>query len=159
MGRSVIVVAALLLTACARTEVVDLSRNQVLVSTRAAPACGEAGALRVANQMAAVAALRRGYDRFLILDAASDSNVRVSQAPGSTAYTTGTVTTTGRKTSTGSFRTYTPPQTVVTGRNAAAMRVLLLNPGEEGYLQGLDARTTLGPEWQAMVDDGVSTCQ
>jgi len=158
MRAVIIACAGLVLIGCARTEVVDLSRNQVLVSTSAAPACGETGALRVANQMAAVAAIRRGYERFVIVDAGSDGNVRVTQIPGSTSRTTGTITSTGNA-AYGSFKTTTPPQTVVSGRNSADKRVLLINPGEPGYEQGLDARNALGPDWREIADEGVSTCR
>lgn len=147
----------LVVVGCARTEVVPLAKNEALIATRAAPACGEAGALRVASQMAAVTTIRSGYERFLVIGANADSNVRVTQVPGATSYTTGTVTEYGN-TARGTYQTQTPTQTIVSGRNSADMRVLMLNPGEPGYERGLDARATLGPDWEEIVHDGVSAC-
>ena len=117
-GQRAFAVAALAvmfgLTACARTEIIPTAKNQAVVSTSAAPICGTDGALRVANQMAAVATLRQGYERFLLSGVGTDSNVQVYQVPGSTSYTTGTVNIVG-ETASGSFQTYTPPTTLDTG--------------------------------------------
>ena len=146
------------LTACARTEIIQTARNQAVVSTSAAPACGIDGALRVANQMAAVATLRQGYERFSLNGVGTDSNVQVRQVPGWNSYTTGTVNIVGR-TAYGNFQTYTPPTTVVSGRNSAQMQVVMLNRSDPGYQNALDARQVLGPNWQKKVADGISTCR
>lgn len=146
------------LAACARTEIIPTARNQAVVSTSAAPVCGTDGALRVANQMAAVATLRQGYERFFLSEVGTDSNVQVYQVPGSTSYTTGTVNIVGNS-AYGSFQTYTPPTTVVSGRNYAQMQVYMVNRGDPGYQNALDARRVLGPDWQEKVADGIQTCR
>ena len=143
---------------CASTEVVQLARNQAVISTTAAPVCGTDGALRVAQKMAAVATLRRGYERFILSGVGSHSNVQVKTVPGSYSYTTGTVNTLGNTTF-GSFQTYTPSKTEVTGKNHAEMHVLMLNWGDAGYSNALDAKEVLGSEWKKMVEKGVLTCQ
>ncbi len=62
---------------CAKTSVLDVDSNTVMISTSAAPACGQQGAQDVAAQRAAVETLKRGYDRYVILGAHADSNVGV----------------------------------------------------------------------------------
>ena len=141
-GQHAFAVAALAvmsgLTACAQTEIIQTAKNQAVVSTSAGPVCGTAGALRVANQMAAVATLRQGYERFSLSGVGTDSNVQVHQFPGST---------------------YTPPTTVVTGRNSAQMQVFMMNTGDSGYQNALDAKRVLGPNWQKKVADGITACR
>lgn len=146
------------LTACARTEIIPTAKNQAVVSTSAAPVCGTDGALRVANQMAAVATLRQGYERFFLSGVGTDSNVQVHQVPGSTSYTTGTVNVVG-ETAYGNFQTYTPPTTVVSGRHSAQMQVFMMNRDDPGYQNALDARQVLGSDWQEKVADGIQTCR
>lgn len=55
-----------ILAGCATTEVQPLTKSSFKVSTRAAPACGAAGARNVAFRTAAVEVIRRGYDLFII---------------------------------------------------------------------------------------------
>ena len=156
---AVVALAAMIgITACARTEIIPTARNQAVISTSAAPVCGTDGALRVANQMAAVATLRQGYERFFLSDVGTDSTVQIHQVQGSTSYTTGTVNVVG-KTAYGNFQTYTPPTTVVSGRNFAQMQVFMLNRGDPNYQDALDARLVLGPDWQEKVADGIQTCR
>tara|TARA_Y100000588_G_C13825730_1_gene741348 strand:+ start:280 stop:570 length:291 start_codon:yes stop_codon:yes gene_type:complete len=38
------------------------------------------------------------------------------------------------------------------------MWVLMLNPGDDGYDNALDAKQVLGPEWTKKVDQGIQTC-
>ena len=157
-GLSAALAGLIVLAACARTEIVRTANNQAVVSTSAAPICGTDGALRVANQMAAVATLRQGYERFLLSGVGTDSNVQVFQVPGSTSYTTGTVNTV-RGSSYGSFQTHTPSTTVVTGRNSAQMNVFMMNKGDPRFETGLDARQVLGEKWQEKVSEGIRTCR
>jgi len=57
---------ALTLSACATTDVQQLSQTSFKVSTRGAPACGSAGTRNVAFRTAAVEVIRRGHDLFII---------------------------------------------------------------------------------------------
>ena len=59
----------LTLTGCARTSVMQVSKNEILMTTAAAPICGPTGSQRVAQEMAAVETLRHGYSRYLIMGA------------------------------------------------------------------------------------------
>jgi hypothetical protein len=57
----------------------QVSKNEVMLTTSAAPICGATGSEEVAQQMAAVETLRRGYERCLIGGVGSQNNVRVVQ--------------------------------------------------------------------------------
>lgn len=153
-----VLVGILAVSACARTEITQTAKNQAVISTSAAPACGEQGALRVANEMAAVATLRQGYERFLLGGVGSSNDVRVTQLPGSHSYTSGNIHTYGN-TAYGNFQTYTPTTTIVSGRNRAQMQVYMLNPGDQGYDNALDAKELLGADWQKKVEKGISSCK
>jgi hypothetical protein len=68
---------ALLLAACARSSVLDYASDTIQITTSAAPVCGQAGAQEVANRQAAIETLKRGYDRYVVLDADYRNDVRV----------------------------------------------------------------------------------
>ncbi|MCK0168593.1 hypothetical protein MWU52_13595 [Jannaschia sp. S6380] len=57
---------ALIVSACATTDVQQLTQTSFKVSTRGAPACGSAGTRNVAFRTAAVEVIRRGHDLFII---------------------------------------------------------------------------------------------
>ncbi|UWR27363.1 hypothetical protein K3757_05330 [Sulfitobacter sp. S223] len=61
-----ITAVALMLAACATTDVQQLSKTSFKVSTRGAPACGSSGTRNVAFRTAAVEVIRRGHDLFVI---------------------------------------------------------------------------------------------
>lgn len=148
----------ILVAGCAETSVTPISRNEVIISTSAAPACGRTGAARVASQMAAVETLRRGFERYVVLGAQSQNNVRAITTGPTSATTTGTFNTFGNTTTGNSTTTFGGSQTIFTGSNDADLRVLMLNRGERGFQQGIDARQTLGPDWQKLVADGINSC-
>lgn len=146
------------LAGCATTDVVPLSRNQVLISTSAAPACGVSGARDVASKMAAVETIRRGFDRYVILGAKAENNVRVTQTPPRHSYSTGTFNTFGGTTYGSVTTTYAGSMPVIGGSNNADLLVVMFKTGEPGYQDAIDAKAVLGPEWQQIVVDGINTC-
>jgi hypothetical protein len=150
--------AVVLVSACARTNATLVSRNQVLISTSAAPACGRAGAARVASQMAAVETLRNGYSRFIIQQSGSASNVQVVQRPPTGAFTTGTFNTFGGTTHGTAQTTFTGGGPMIFGAHDADLMVLMLNPGDPNYANGVDARQVLGSNWEELVAKGIRTC-
>lgn len=157
--RTLITLAAtILLTACVSTDVTQLTRNEFIISTSAAPACGTSGARRVVNRMAAVETIRQGYDRFVIAGARSENNVRAVNTGPTSAYTTGQATTYGNTTYGSATTTYSGGGVLYTGSNDADLHVVMLRPGDAGFDNALDARETLGPEWQRLVEEGVRTC-
>lgn len=100
--------------------------------------------------MAAVETLRRGFDRFIIMGSQAGNNVSVVNRPPTGAFTTygsGFATT-----------TLTGGGPIVMGTHDSELLVLMLNPGEPNYSQGVDARHSLGPDWQRLVESGIRTC-
>ncbi len=148
----------LLIGGCASAQFTKLSKNQAVISTRAAPVCHTTGAVSVANQMAAISTIREGYQRFIVLGIGSQDNTRVFASGPTYANTTGQVTTFGN-TAYGSARTtYGGSTMMVAGSNNAQMQIVMLNPGDDGFENGIDARQTLGPDWQKRVDEGITNC-
>lgn len=147
---------AVFASGCTKNTILQTAQNQALISTSAAPVCGTTGAMRVAGEMAAVATLRQGYTRFIIGDASSDSNVQMVQIQ-SGSYTTGTVNTFGN-TSYGNFQTSYNTMPMFIGRHNTQLLVFMFNPGEPGFDQALDAKITLGEDWEEKVINGITTC-
>ena len=158
--RAIVIGSLVLLSliGCARTSVMQVSQNEFMLTTSAAPICGTTGSQQVAQTMAAVETLRRGYARYIILGAGSQNNVSVIQTGPTYANTYGSATVVGN-TAYGSATTYYGgQQTMFVGTHDTAMRVVMLNPGDRGFDQGVDAKLVLGPEWQEKMNDGVNTC-
>jgi hypothetical protein len=143
---------------CAETSVTPVSRNQIIISTSAAPYCGRSGANKVAAQMAAIETIRRGFERFIIVGSNSESNVNTLTTGPTYAYTSATANTYGNTTYGNATTTFGGPQTIFVGSNDTDLGVLLLNRGEQGYDQGIDAKAELGANWPELVANGVMTC-
>ena len=149
---------AVLVTGCASTAVTPIAKNQVLISTSAAPACGTDGAAKVASQMAAVATLRAGYERYVIRGGGVENNTRVVTTGPTYATTYGSASVYGN-TAYGSSTTYFGGQnSFIAGSNNAEFAVQMFKPGEPGYKNGLDAKSALGKDWEKKVRDGINTC-
>ena len=155
---SIILCSTILLSACARTSVMQVSQNELLMTTAAAPICGSTGSQRVAQEMAAVETLRRGYSRYIILGAGSQNNVSVVQTGTTYAQTYGSATVTGNTVNGSSTTYYGGQQTFFTGSHDTAIRLVMLKSGDRGYDQGVDAKMVLGADWEKKVQDGINTC-
>ena len=108
--------------------------------------------------MAAIATIRAGYDRFIVGGFGTTNNTHVVSTGPTYATTTGTFNRFGN-TAYGTANTIFGGQsTVLTGSNDAEMQILMLAPGDAGYQQGIDARATLGADWQKKVQDGINNC-
>jgi hypothetical protein len=152
--REIVVIGlALGLTGCASGQGVRTSANTMIIQTGAAPVCGGVGALRVAQQLAAIETIRAGYDRYIITGGQAQDNVVVSQMPGS-YNTTGTY-------NQGSYQgitTYQPGPTIVSGSHDQGLTVVMFREGEPGAAQAISAREMLSAEWREKVKNGVHTC-
>lgn len=155
---AVVVVLSALLSGCASSSVTQLSRNTAVITTSAAPVCRTTGAAEVANQMAAIATIKAGYQRFVVGGFGTANNTRVVSSGPTYATTTGTFSRMGNTMYGTANTSYGGQSTYVTGSNNAEMRIIMLNPGDAGYEQGIDARSTLGSDWQKKVADGISNC-
>ena len=149
---------SILLTGCASASIVPMSKNTVAINTRAAPICHTTGAVSVAKKMAAVTTIKQGYQRFVVLGFGAQDNTRVVTTGPTYSSTTAQVTGFGNTAYGTANTTYGGQMTYVAGGNNAQMQVAMLNPGDPGYDQGIDARDTLGPDWQKIVDNGINSC-
>lgn len=119
---------------CAQTSVTPLARNQVMIHVNAAPVCGPDGASNVGFRTAAAQTLRNGFERFQVFAGDQDSNVMVINRPLSQG------------------------GTIVTGRHSINLRVVMANPGDPMYADGLDARQVLGDDWESYLEKDIITC-
>lgn len=158
MKRTVYLIGLLLLTGCASSNVTPLAQDTVLISASAAPACGRQGAQRVALAQAAAETLRRGYDKFIVVGTASESRIGVvgttpvigqtnlsGRMMGNTFYGSGSTT-------------YTGGQPIIAGRHDQDFAIKMFRASDPAASNAVDARETLGPEWQAVMDRRTVTC-
>lgn len=139
---------------CVETSVTRTSADTAIVRASAAPICQSAGAARVAERQAALETLKAGYDRYMIVGATADSNIRTFQGAG-TYHTTGRVS--GGYLS--ATTTYSPGPTFVSGEHNAAFAIRMFRDGEPGAARALSAREVLGPKWQEELKRGqLTTC-
>lgn len=150
--------AALLLAGCASSSIVPMSKNRVAINTRAAPICRTTGATSVATKMAAVETIKRGYERFIVLGFGAQNNTRVVTTGPTYSTTTGSARVFGNSVYGSSRTKYGGQMTTLAGGNDAQMEVVMLNRGDSGFEQGVDAKDTLGPDWRKVVEDGINTC-
>lgn len=143
----------LLLVGCAAANTIQTSRNTAIVQSSAAPICGGIGAARTAQKQAAIATLKAGYDRYIIVDAAAADNVHVYQPPGSyhtTAFANGPFVT--------ATTTYQPGVPIVAGHHDQSFSIRMFKDGEPGSENALSARDTLGPDWEKQLKSPIMTC-
>ena len=108
--------------------------------------------------MAAIATLKQGYDRFVVVGFGTENNTRVVRTGPTYATTSGSFNQFGNTVSGSTHTTFGGQSTFISGSNDAQMEVVMLKAGDPGYEEGLDAKTVLGPEWQKKVEEGVASC-
>jgi len=117
------------LSACATTDVQPMSKDTFKVQTHAAPACGPTGARNVAFKAAAIEVIRKGGDKFIIMNDASDMGMQGDLFTG--------------------FNT----------NFAQGMVVKMIPEKSKEASNALSAREQLGANWQEIVSKGVPpTC-
>jgi hypothetical protein len=145
----IVALLSLALTGSARASVMPLAQDTVQITSYIAPVCGGAGAAqKVAFQRAAVETIRRGYDRFIILSGAGQTETRVLGYTPTTAHTTGTATATSfgnTATAIGSSTTtVTGGVPIVAHANNQDLIVKMFKQGDPAGANALDARQQLG---------------
>lgn len=164
MRRSLIICSvAMLGFGCARSSVLDVDSNTVQISTSAAVVCGQQGAQEVAQKRAAIETLKRGYDKYVIMGADYQNDVRVvGHTPViANTYGSGTVTAYGNNAylSGQSTTTYSGGAPIVGGHHNQQLMVRMFRVSDPGAENAIDARRVLGPEWQkAMDSSSMGTC-
>jgi hypothetical protein len=123
----------------------------MIIQAEAAPFCRGTGALRVAQQSAAIETIKAGYD--FITGSQAQNNVVATQMPG----TSNTTIVGGRGFYQGTT-TYQPGPTIVAGSHDRGLAIAMFREGEPGAQQAISARDVLGPDWQDKVKNGIHTC-
>ncbi|MGY3576808.1 hypothetical protein [Bradyrhizobium sp. USDA 4504] len=121
---------------CAGASTILLAQDTVQITARAAPICGSAGAEKIAVREAAAETIRRGYDRFIVMNAqagasyAGSTPVVVQNLGGGVAMASG------------GTPMFAPNQGLV---------IKMFKDGDPATANALPARETLGPDWQEQV--------
>ena len=118
-----------LLAACAETSVQPMSKDTFKVATHAAPACGPTGARNLAFKAAAIEVVRKGHDKFIIVNDSTDSGLQGDIFNGM-------------------YQNY-----------SQGMVVRMIPENSREARNALSARETLGANWREIVSEGVpNTC-
>ena len=112
----------------------------------------------MAGQMAAVATIRQGYTRYVIVGSNVKDDTSVIQRAPTSSTTYSSAHSFGNTAYGSSSTVYSGGFTAVRGRHNAQISVFMFNSGDAGYENALDAQTMLGPDWKKKVADGISTC-
>lgn len=154
----VLAIVVYALAGCASSSVMDVASDTIVINTAAAPACGQRGAQDVAVKRAAYETLQRGYDKYVILGADSESNIGVVGYTPLVAntYSSGSINTYGnRGIYSGSSNTYvTGGQPIIAGTHDQKLAIKMFRTGDPGAERAVDARQVLGPDWQKVLTKG-----
>jgi hypothetical protein len=140
--QSVALCGALILAGCATASVMDLDANTVQISAGAAPACGASGAQNFAVKTAAYQTLIRGFDKYIVAGAQSTAQPRFA------GYTPMYANTYGNSTM------ITGGDPIVLTEHGQNLVVHMFHANDPGAENAIDAKTTLGPDWQKILAKG-----
>lgn len=152
-----LLLSSLALAGCTSSAAVRTSNDTLIVKTSAEPMCGSTGAARVAEKQAAIETIKAGFDRYIITGAANDSNIGVTQMPGSYS-TYGTTNVYGNYGTFNATTTYQPGATIVYGSYDQAFAIKMFRENDPGAGQAISARQILGPKWESIVKNGIHLC-
>jgi hypothetical protein len=157
----VVLLATSALAACARSSIMPLAQDAIQISTSAAPICGQQGAQEVAVRRAAIETINRGYDRFLVIGANAENNVRVIGHTAGTATTFGTATaTTFGNTTTAVGRSTTifnQGAPILGGTHDQNIAIQMFRDDDPAGANAISARETLGPDWAKIIKQSTAT--
>jgi hypothetical protein len=154
----VMLVLCVVLAGCARSSVIPMSADTFQIMSGAAPICGATGAQMVAARQAAVETIRRGYDRFMVVNGGYQNNVGVVGYTPVTANSYGSASVYGNTAYGSSTTTYSGGQPIIAGTHNQALVVKMFNSGDPAGHNAIDARGQLGPEWQKAIQSDSATC-
>lgn len=143
---------------CARSSVIPMSVDTFQITTGAAPVCGMVGAQSVAARQAAVETIRRGYDKFVIMNGGYQNNVGVVGYTPVTAQTNGSASVYGNTAYGSSNTTYSGGQPIIAGSHNQALVVKMFRDADPAGANAIPARAQLGPKWQEAIQTDASTC-
>jgi hypothetical protein len=134
-------IAALLLAAggCVSTSEMPLAKNAVRIDTTGEGLIGQIESERHTLRRAAQLTLEAGYQRFILTDRSKSESVDI------VGYTPGQATTnvTTKGGATVATTTYAPPQPIRVDHTRVGVTVRMLNPGDPGFDDAIDAAEEL----------------
>jgi hypothetical protein len=134
-----VLAATLLVTACVSSREMQLSKNTVRIDTHGEGFIGSMESDNYTMRKAAKLTLENGYQRFVISDASRASHVET------VGYTPAQAITNVRYEGHRRVETtsYTAPQPIRETMTEVGVTVTMLNPGDEGFENAIDAAETL----------------
>ena len=129
MYRFLLVAMVITLSGCASSSTTPIAQDTFKVEANTAPICGAAGAQKIALQQAAVETIRRGYDRFVVVDDKQNA-----------------------------YRMYTNIAGFTPSAHGNELVVKMFREGDRAAVNSLSARQTLGPNWQELASKNVMNC-
>lgn len=114
---------------CAETSTIPLAQDTVQITARAERFCGAAGAEKLALKQAAVETIRRGYDRFIVINAQASESYAGVMASGQ-------------------------PRIALN----QGLVIKMFKDGNPQGANALPARDTLGPDWQEQIKKDSIDC-
>lgn len=156
---------AISLAGCANSAVMPLAADTIQITSSAAPVCGPIGAQNVALRRAAIETLQRGFDRFVIVGAQAQNNVGVIGYTPVVANTYGTASAYGTTLGSSTYSTaygqsstyFSGGQPIIAGTHDQGLVVKMFRVSDPNAANAVDARATLGPDWQESIKEGVAT--
>lgn len=148
----------LFLAGCASSSVMDLDSSTVQISTRAAEVCGPQGAQRVATRQAALETLKHGFDRYIVTAAKANSDSRFAGFTPLVAntYGSGSISGYGNYATVNGYSntTFTGGQPIIVQHHNQDLIVRMFKADDPVGANAIDARSTLGPDWQKQLAKG-----
>lgn len=162
LTKAIAAIGAVLCGARAQSSVMPLAADTFQVTAGAAPICGQVGAQAVAAKQAVAETIRRGYDKFVVLGGEHQNDVRVvgytPVVANSTGYRTGSIYGNTYSGHTSGQTTVSGGAPIVGGSHNQALVVKMFKHDDPAGANAIDARSSLGPDWQKTVESGALTC-
>lgn len=136
MRHVIVLVLAAAAAGCALTSTEQLAQDTFRLKAYTAAACGASGSEKYALMQAAKETIRRGYDRFIIVDA------QIIPTAGSVPMMVQGVVISGPRIES----------------NSKDLVVKVMRDSDPGAGKALSARATLGPDWKGIVAKPELTC-
>ncbi|SFL23397.1 hypothetical protein SAMN04488518_1256 [Pseudovibrio ascidiaceicola] len=143
-----------ILTACASASVIPLDKSTIQITARAAPACGGQGAEKVALNQAAVETLKRGYNKFIILNTSASNNVKVAGYTPVYSTTTANASIYGNNLYGTANTSYYGGNPIYAGSHNQGLIVKMFKKNSNA----IDARKMLGPDWEKSLQKQTINC-
>lgn len=136
---SVLLCAAVAVSACNNSDVVQRAPDHIEIYGVAAPICEFSDADRFAEQLASIETIKRGFDGYIVRKSYRGEGLRIRYSPVERRFRE-----TARSTSPSRMKIH-------------AMYVQLVKADQPGMSDAIDAREQLGPEWESRVSRGIES--